>query len=104
MYFSPTFLVGRRATGLLLHPSSLPGFQGIGSLGAEARVLSIFLKWQAFPTGKLALVQLVLEILLTKYLFKQVTHFRLEPSARRVLSETIYFHSRNFVSTIMEAL
>ena len=50
----------RRATGLLLHPS-LPGSQGIGSLGAEARSFVDFLElagfsyWQTCPSVRLAL-------------------------------------------------
>ena len=45
----------RRSTGLLLHPSSLPGSQGIGGLGAEARSFVDFLElagfsyWQTCP-------------------------------------------------------
>ena len=55
------FLMDRRATGLLLHPSSLPGSQGIGSLGAEARSFVDFLElagfsyWQTCPSARLAL-------------------------------------------------
>jgi len=47
----------RRAAGLLLHPSSLPGSQGIGALGAEARSFFDFLEiagfsyWQTCPLG-----------------------------------------------------
>ena len=46
-----------RAAGLLLHPSSLPGSQGIGGLGAEARSFVDFLEtggfsyWQTCPLG-----------------------------------------------------
>jgi 4-alpha-glucanotransferase len=50
----------RRSSGILLHPTSLPGNDGIGSLGAEAREFVNFLVetgqsiWQVlplFPTG-----------------------------------------------------
>ena len=46
-----------RAAGVLLHPSSLPGCQGIGSLGSEARRFIDFLEssgfsyWQTCPVG-----------------------------------------------------
>mgnify|MGYP003341379862 CR=1 FL=1 len=46
-----------RAAGVLLHPSSLPGCQGIGSLGSEARRFVDFLEssgfcyWQTCPVG-----------------------------------------------------
>ncbi len=46
-----------RAAGVLLHPSSLPGCQGIGSLGNEARRFIDFLEssgfsyWQTCPVG-----------------------------------------------------
>jgi len=46
-----------RATGVLLHPSSLHGYQGIGVLGASAREFVDFLKesevryWQMLPLG-----------------------------------------------------
>ena len=46
-----------RAAGVLLHPSSLPGCQGIGSLGKEARRFIDFLEsagfsyWQTCPVG-----------------------------------------------------
>ncbi len=46
-----------RAAGLLLHPSSLPGSQGVGALGAEARSFVDFLEmagfsyWQTCPLG-----------------------------------------------------
>ena len=58
-YFSqslPTWL-DHRAAGVLLHPSSLPGNQGIGSLGNEARRFVDFLQsagfryWQTCPLG-----------------------------------------------------
>ena len=60
--------LNNRAAGVLLHPSSLPGNQGIGSLGKEARRFIDFLEsagfryWQTCPVG-----QLVLEIHLIKY-------------------------------------
>lgn len=47
----------RRSAGLLLHPTALPGDQGIGTLGAEARRLIDFLEaadlqyWQICPLG-----------------------------------------------------
>jgi 4-alpha-glucanotransferase len=47
----------QRAAGLLLHPTSLPGSTGIGTLGREARLLVDFLKdaglktWQVCPLG-----------------------------------------------------
>lgn len=46
-----------RATGILLHPTSLPGRQGIGVLGDEARAFVDFLEagsiryWQVLPLG-----------------------------------------------------
>jgi 4-alpha-glucanotransferase len=46
-----------RAAGLLLHPTSLPGDQGVGVLGKEARQLLDFLRdagfsyWQVLPLG-----------------------------------------------------
>ncbi|HEY9723227.1 MAG TPA: 4-alpha-glucanotransferase, partial [Oscillatoriaceae cyanobacterium] len=46
-----------RASGLLLHPTSLPGGHGIGDLGAEARAFVDFLEkarqqyWQVLPLG-----------------------------------------------------
>ena len=46
-----------RATGLLLHPSSLPSHQGIGTLGDEAKLFIDFLEqagfsyWQTCPLG-----------------------------------------------------
>ena len=52
----PAWLYGR-AAGVLLHPSSLPGSQGIGGLGAEARSFVDFLEtagfsyWQTCPLG-----------------------------------------------------
>jgi len=47
----------RRSAGLLLHPTALPGRQGIGTLGADARRLLDFLHradlqyWQICPLG-----------------------------------------------------
>ncbi len=47
----------RRESGLLLHPTSLPGAHGIGDLGAEARRFVDFLEqsgqrlWQVLPLG-----------------------------------------------------
>tara|TARA_B100002019_G_scaffold33304_3_gene27299 strand:- start:1082 stop:2632 length:1551 start_codon:yes stop_codon:yes gene_type:complete len=49
--------LNNRAAGVLLHPSSLPGNQGIGSLGREARRFIDFLEsagfryWQTCPVG-----------------------------------------------------
>jgi 4-alpha-glucanotransferase len=49
--------MGFRSSGLLLHPTSLPGRFGIGELGAEARSFVDFLKaagqglWQVLPLG-----------------------------------------------------
>ncbi|MDT7541578.1 MAG: 4-alpha-glucanotransferase [Acidobacteriota bacterium] len=46
-----------RASGILLHPTSLPGRYGIGDLGAEARAFADFLAeagqtlWQVLPLG-----------------------------------------------------
>ncbi|HEY7744912.1 MAG TPA: 4-alpha-glucanotransferase, partial [Desulfuromonadales bacterium] len=46
-----------RASGILLHPTSLPGPHGIGSLGAEAYAFVDFLAgagqsiWQILPLG-----------------------------------------------------
>lgn len=46
-----------RSSGILLHPTSLPGKYGIGSLGKEAYKFVDFLKkanqklWQIFPLG-----------------------------------------------------
>jgi 4-alpha-glucanotransferase len=50
----------RRESGILLHPTSLPGPGGIGSLGAEARRFVDFLAgagqslWQVLPLGPTA--------------------------------------------------
>ena len=47
----------KRESGVLLHPTSLPGPHGIGDLGAEARRFVDFLQaarqglWQVLPTG-----------------------------------------------------
>src|SRR5512136_1361020 len=47
----------RRQSGILLHPTSLPGPGGIGSLGSEARRFIDFLAgagqslWQVLPLG-----------------------------------------------------
>src|SRR5271169_4835959 len=46
-----------RSSGILLHPTSLPGPYGIGELGAEAHRFADFLKdagqqiWQMLPLG-----------------------------------------------------
>ncbi len=55
---SPIFnWLDRRSAGLLLHPTALPGNQGIGTLGAGARRLIDFLRaaslqyWQICPLG-----------------------------------------------------
>jgi 4-alpha-glucanotransferase len=46
-----------RSSGILLHPTSLPGAHGIGELGGEARRFADFLKdagqtiWQVLPLG-----------------------------------------------------
>jgi 4-alpha-glucanotransferase len=46
-----------RSSGILLHPTSLPGSHGIGELGGEARRFADFLKdagqtiWQVLPLG-----------------------------------------------------
>ncbi len=51
------FMKFKRAGGVLLHPTSLPGRLGIGSLGAEAREFVDFLlethqhAWQILPLG-----------------------------------------------------
>jgi 4-alpha-glucanotransferase len=47
----------QRSSGILLHPTSLPGAYGIGELGAEAHRLADFLRdagqriWQVLPLG-----------------------------------------------------
>lgn len=51
------YRLDRRAAGVLLHPTSLPGPHGSGDLGAEARRFLDFLSraamswWQMLPTG-----------------------------------------------------
>jgi 4-alpha-glucanotransferase len=46
-----------RSSGIQLHPTSLPGYSGIGSLGPEARLFADFLAsagqtlWQVLPLG-----------------------------------------------------
>jgi 4-alpha-glucanotransferase len=51
------FTLAKRASGLLLHPTSLPGRHGSGDLGAEARAFVDFLAaagqrwWQTLPIG-----------------------------------------------------
>ncbi len=46
-----------RSSGILLHPTSLPGPYGIGELGAEAHAFADFLRdagqkiWQVLPLG-----------------------------------------------------
>ena len=50
-------MVRRRRSGIILHPTSLPGMEGIGTLGAEARRFVAFLAaagqtvWQVLPLG-----------------------------------------------------
>ena len=50
-------MASRRASGLLLHPTSLPGRYGIGDLGPEALRFLDFLDaagqriWQVLPLG-----------------------------------------------------
>src|SRR5580658_6789132 len=50
-------MVSRRASGIVLHPTSLPGPLGIGDLGAEARRFVDYLAgagqtvWQILPLG-----------------------------------------------------
>ena len=50
-------IFGKRASGILLHPSSLPGKYGIGSLGGEAFRFVDWLSasgqkvWQMLPLG-----------------------------------------------------
>ena len=49
----------RRESGILLHPTSLPGPHGIGDMGAAARGFVDFLElsgqglWQILPLGPL---------------------------------------------------
>src|SRR5271156_1041962 len=46
-----------RSSGILLHPTSLPGAYGVGELGAEAHAFADFLRdsgqriWQVLPLG-----------------------------------------------------
>src|ERR1700728_2937728 len=50
-------MASRRASGIVLHPTSLPGPLGIGDLGAEARRFVDYLAdagqtlWQVLPLG-----------------------------------------------------
>jgi 4-alpha-glucanotransferase len=50
-------IFNKRLSGVLLHPSSLPGKFGIGSLGDEARLFVDWLSkagqtiWQILPLG-----------------------------------------------------
>jgi 4-alpha-glucanotransferase len=52
-----SFRLDRRATGLLLHPTSLPGPHGCGDVGAEARAFADFCAaakvrwWQMLPVN-----------------------------------------------------
>ena len=52
-----TIVEGERVSGILLHPTSLPGHYGIGELGTEARQFLDFLvaagqkRWQVLPLG-----------------------------------------------------
>jgi 4-alpha-glucanotransferase len=54
---TPPLLTGRRASGLLLHPTSLPGDHGSGDLGPAAHAFVDFLSqagqawWQMLPVG-----------------------------------------------------
>jgi 4-alpha-glucanotransferase len=54
---SSNTILGARVSGVLLHPSSLPGGHGIGDLGAGAREFIDFLEtskqriWQVLPMG-----------------------------------------------------
>ena len=64
--------LGNRAAGVLLHPSSLPSKQGIGTLGKEARQFIDFLESAGFAIGRPALLdRLDLGILPIRY-FVQV--------------------------------
>ena len=53
----PRFQFNRRASGLLMHPTSLPGPHGSGDIGGEARKFADFLAaagqtwWQMLPVG-----------------------------------------------------
>ena len=57
MVTKPAFTLGRRACGVLLHLSSLPGPHGIGDLGPQAYRFADFLAssaqswWQMLPVG-----------------------------------------------------
>ena len=63
--------IDNRSAGLLLHPSSLPGSQGIGGLGAEARTFVDFLETAGFSYCKLVpWAQLVWRFALSGILFK----------------------------------
>jgi 4-alpha-glucanotransferase len=52
-----TFHLSERASGVLLHPTSLPGRHGNGDVGAEARAFAAWLRgagqrwWQMLPVG-----------------------------------------------------
>src|SRR3954447_26543672 len=53
----PQFRFNRRACGLLMHPTSLPGPHGSGDIGASSRAFADFLQasgqtwWQMLPVG-----------------------------------------------------
>src|SRR4051794_40034950 len=53
----PTFTFDRRSSGLLMHPTSLPGQHGSGDIGAPSRAFVDFLHaagqtwWQMLPVG-----------------------------------------------------
>jgi 4-alpha-glucanotransferase len=53
----PAFSFSRRGSGLLMHPTSLPGPHGCGDIGGEARRFADFLQaagqtwWQMLPVG-----------------------------------------------------
>ena len=59
-----------RASGVLLHPTSLPGRHGIGDLGQEAHAFVEFLAesgqrwWQMLPRGPNGVRQLALSVAL----------------------------------------
>ena len=50
-------MILKRASGVLLHPTSLPGSPGIGTLGAQAFLFADWLErsgqclWQILPLG-----------------------------------------------------
>ncbi|CAA9377739.1 MAG: GH77, partial [uncultured Phycisphaerae bacterium] len=54
---TPQFTFDRRSSGLILHPTSLPGPFGSGDLGREAYAFADFLAaagqrwWQMLPVG-----------------------------------------------------